>query len=201
MRCFLITFLCIFIGACIPYSDNPLTDPNSEKMDSVIYGTWFWKEEHESGYIHVGLDEESKLLRVVMLDIDAVGHLDISEFSGHTSVLGNNKYLNLKWIRPADEVPGYLFVKYTVEGESLAFSLIEFDIVENAIKDGSLKGSIDEDKGGSPFRVTEVHVTEEQKKLQEFVVRNDKELFKEKTHLYRLTLPNKSLSPTAEREG
>ena len=53
---------------------------------------------------------------------------------------GNTTRRDLKWIRPADEVPGYLFVKYTVEGESLAFSLIEFDIVENAIKNGSLKG-------------------------------------------------------------
>ena len=173
MRYPLITFMFIFMLSCVPYSDNPLTDPNKQTMDSTIYGTWFWKDENESGYIHIGLDEKSKFLRVIMLDFDSNGELGSSEFSGHTSSLGESRYLNLKWVLPADEMVGYMFVKYVVRKETLGISLMDIATTEKAIKYGLLKGEVKKDNW-----YTSVHITEDQKRLQQFILKNDKELFK-----------------------
>jgi len=178
MRYLAILFMVIFLGGCVPYSDNPLTDPNSEKIDAAILGTWFWNEESDSGFVHMGLNKESKLLQVIMIEQDKDGTIDVSEFNGHTSSLGNNKYLNLKWVRPADEPKGYLLIKYSTEGESLAISLLNAKMIENAIKEGCLKGTVGKEK-----YAYSLSITEEQKKLQQFVLKHDKELFQEKSNL------------------
>ncbi len=195
MRYLAIVVMVIFLGGCVPYSDNPLTDPNSEKIDTAILGTWFWNEENDSGFIHIGLNKESKLLRMIMIEHNKDGTIDVSEFNGHTSSLGNNKYLNLKWVRPSDEPKGYLLIKYSTEGESLAISLLNAKVVENAIKEGSLKGTVG--KGKDAYSLS---ITEEQKKLQQFVLKHDKELFQEKSNLNRLNLlqPNSKGTATSD---
>ena len=185
-------FSIIFVLSCIPYSDNPLTAPGEEPIDSSIFGTWFWKEENTSGYIHIGLDEVSKSLRLLMLEHKGDGELEVSEFSGHTSSLEGNRYLNLKWVRPTqNENTGYLFVKYVVGPASLGIALMDSDVAERAIKEGSIKGKLEEgDKSSS------VHITEGQETLQKFILRNDKELFPEMKYLQKLELPNKRSDQT-----
>ena len=109
MRYFLITFSIIFVLGCVPYSDNPLTTPGKEQIDSAIFGTWFWKDDNESGYIHIGPDKKSKLLRLLMLEFDRNGELAVSEFSGHTSSLEGSRYLNLKGCN-GGRTPDYKFM-------------------------------------------------------------------------------------------
>jgi hypothetical protein len=184
---YLIPFSILFVLSCIPYSDNPLTAPDREPVDASLCGTWFWKEENASGYVHIGLDQEKKLLRLLMLEYKRDGELKVSEFSGHTSVLEGNRYLNLKWVRPAqDENTGYMFVKYVVSPASLGIALMDSAAAETAIKKGSLKGIVEEgDKSSS------VRITEKQKKLRKFILHKDKELFPEMNCLQKLELPNK----------
>jgi hypothetical protein len=196
MRYLATLFMVIFLGGCVPYSDNPLTDPNSEKIDAAILGIWFWNEKSDSGFIHIGLHKESKLLQVIMIEHDKDGTIDVSEFNGHISSLGNNKYLNLKWVRPADEPKGYLLIKYSKEGESLAISLLNAKVIENAIKEGSLKGTVGKEK-----YAYSLSITEEQKKLQQFVLKHDKELFQEKNNLNRLKLPQPNSKGTATSDN
>jgi len=92
MRYAALLIMIIFLGGCVPYSDNPLTDSNREKIDAALLGTWFWNEESDSGFVHIGLNKESKLLQVIMIEHDKDGDIDVSEFNGHTSSLRNNKY-------------------------------------------------------------------------------------------------------------
>lgn len=192
MRYFLIIFSIIFLLGCVPHSDNPITTPGEEKIDSSIFGTWFWKDENESGYIHIGLDEESKLLRLLMLDFDRDGEIEVSEFSGHTSLLEGNRYLNLKWVRPAqDKITGYMFIKYVVSASSLGIALMDSNIVETAIKKGSLKGKVEKDAGSSSVRITEG-----QEKLRKFILRKDKDIFPEMKYVKKLELPNKRSEQT-----
>ena len=192
MRYFLITFSIIFVLGCVPYSDNPLTDPSKDQIDSSILGTWFWKDENESGYIHIGLYEKSKLLRLIMLEFDRDGELEASEFSGHTSSLEGNKYLNLKWVRPAqDEITGYMFIKYMVRSGSLGIAFMDSEVAEKAIKRGSLKGKVKKVNWSSSIRITEG-----QKNLQEFILRKDKELFQEIKYFPKLELPNRRSEQT-----
>jgi hypothetical protein len=102
----------ICLGGCIAFSDNPLTDPNSEKRDRCVLGTWFWNEESDSSFVHIGQDKESKLLQVIMIEHDNDGTTNLTEFNGHTSLLGNNTYFNLKGIRSAGAPKGYLLIKF-----------------------------------------------------------------------------------------
>ena len=192
----LLLVMIIFFGGCIAVSDNPLTDPNSETIDKGVLGTWFWNEENDSGFVHIGLDKKSKLLQLIMIEYDQDGAIDVSEFEGHTSSLGDYKYLNLKWVRPADEPKGYLLIKYSTEGESLAISLPNAKMIENAIKEGSLKGTVG--KGKYAYSLS---ITEEQKKLQQFVLKHDKELFQEKSNLNRLNLPQPNSKGTATSDN
>ena len=79
------SFLLVLIAGCIPYSDTPLTDPHKEPMDTALYGTWFWRDGNETGYVHIGLDKESRLVRVIMIASSAAwaqghGNSDEIEF-------------------------------------------------------------------------------------------------------------------------
>lgn len=184
MRYLLTAFLIIILQACVPHSDNPLTEPDKDMIDASILGTWFWDEDNESGYVHIGLDQETNLLRVIMLDFDGDNKLDESEYSGHTSSLGDNKYINLKWVRPSqDEITGYMLIKYDVGTDSLGIALMNKDIAEKAVKDGSLKGSVKDEMFAA------VHITDVQKQLQEFILQNDKELFAGMKFMQKLYLP------------
>ena len=192
MRYFLITFSIIFVLGCVPYSDNPLTTPGKEQIDSAIFGTWFWKEDNESGYIHIGPDKKSKLLRLLMLEFDRDGELEVSEFSGHTSSLEGSRYLNLKWVRPAQgDITGYMFIKYRVSSGSLGIALMDSKVAEKAIKKGLLKGEVKKSDWSSSVRITEG-----QEKLQKFILRKDNELFPEMKYLQKLELPNKRSEQT-----
>jgi len=188
VRYLLVAIIVVSLLGCVPYSDNPLTDPSEQNIDSSILGTWFWKTENESGYIHIGIDEKSKLLRLVMLDFDKDGELEASEFSGHTSSLEENKYLNLKWVRPADEDAGYIFVKYNVNQEVLGISMITTDAVEKGIDNGSLNGKMEKGQWSSS-----IHITEGKKNLQQFILQNDKALFPETKYLQKLKIPNNTM--------
>lgn len=182
MRYLLATLIIILAQGCVPHSDKPLTDPDT--IDPSIIGTWFWKDDNESGYLHIGLDKQLKLLRVIMLDFDSRDELEDSEYTGHTSSLGGNSYINLKWVRPdQDEITGYMLIKYTVSEDSLGIAFMDKDIAEKAVMDGSLKGSV-KDEMFAP-----VHITEGQKQLQQFILQNDKELFTDMKYLQKLNLP------------
>lgn len=181
---FLILALVLPLG-CVPYSDTPLSAPYAEPVDPAIIGTWYWVEDEETGYLHVGIDEHSKLLRVAMVDLDRAGNLDISEFTGHTSAVDGNHYLNLKWVRPEpDAIPGYMVMKYQVHGDTLGIGLMDRDPVEQAIADGALKGEII--KGDW---ISSLHITEGEAKLRAFVAHNDKALFPEIKDVARLRPP------------
>lgn len=188
MRYLLLTLSIILIHGCVPGSDNPLTDANKEQIDSSALGTWFWKDEKESGYIHIGVDKRTNLLRIVMVEFDRDRKLKVSELVGHTSSLNGNNYLNLRWVRQDQaENAGYMFVKYTVNQNSLGIAFMSSGGIEKAIKAGSIKGKVNEGNLSSS-----VHITEGQSKLKEFILRNDKELFSEMKYLPKLKLPNQS---------
>ena len=84
-----------------------------------------------------------------------------------------------------------MFLKYTLRSGSLGFAFMDSDVTEKAIKDGTLKGNVNK---GNWF--SSVHITEGQKKLQEFILRNDKKLFQEMKYLPKLELPNKRSEQT-----
>ena len=167
-------FFLLILTGCIPQSDNPLTDPQKQPIDTSLFGTWFWRDNNEIGYLHFGLDQASKLLRVMMIVFKGNGNLEVSEFTGHTSAVNHNKYLNLKRVRPVSNITSYIFVKYKVKDNSLGVSLPASEVYEQAIKNGSLNGIV---KKGI-FRISE-----KPEGLRRFIIQNDKDLFKDMKYL------------------
>ena len=171
------------VAACVPFSDNPLTPPDPGKLDGAVFGTWCWKDKNETGFVHIGTDDKSGLLKVIMIEQDNDGELEISEFSGHTSAVGENRYFNLKWVRPESENKGYMFVKYELENDNIVISLLKEDGIEKAIEENILKGEIVREKF-----VSNVHITDEPEKIGKFFQEKGESLFEEGVALKRLVV-------------
>ncbi|UCG79213.1 MAG: hypothetical protein JSV21_05160 [Nitrospirota bacterium] len=148
----------------------------------MILGTWYWNDENETGFVHIGLNEDTGLLRIIMVDIDSDNELDESEYSGHTSSLKDNSYLNIKAVRPKDDNTGYMIIKYSAKKAELGIALMESKVIEVAVNEGKLRGS-------SEQCCSSVQINEVQEKLQEFVLKYDKELFPDMKYLKKLALP------------
>lgn len=190
MRYLLITFAALFLVGCVAVSDNPLTDPGKAQQDCSILGAWTWDVESSPTIVHIGVDEASNQLRIVMLEYDKHCKLDSAELSGHASTLKGNTYLNLKWVRPEENAGiGYMLVKYVVRSDALGIAFMDCGVLELAMRNGAIKGEIE--IGGCP------RITEGQKKLQEFISRKDKELFPEMVYMPKLKLPDQSSKQTA----
>lgn len=184
MRIFLLLMLLIPISACVPQSKNPLTGFDRDAMDTSVFGTWFWKDERHSGYLHIGQEKESGLLVLMMVKLDSSGKIDVTQLQGHTSLLGELRYLNLKLVAPIDGISGYIFLKYVIEDEGLGLVFMDPSIIKKAIEDKELDGRVELED-----RTSSVHLTETSNKLQQFVVEHDQELFSEMNYLSRLVLP------------
>ena len=176
----------LFLSGCIPYADHTLTEPDKKQIDPSVLGTWFWKDKDESGYIHIGLDKETKLIRLIMIEMKKDGRLKSTELTGHTSSLAGNTYLNLKWKHPEDsKSTGYMFMKYSVTSDGLGLGFMNGEVVEKVIEAGALKGKVEKGKW-----LSSVYITQGGKKLQKFILKNDKTLFPEMKYLPRLKLPD-----------
>ena len=152
-------------------------------IDGTVFGTWFWRDKSETGYVHIGTDDKSGLLKVIMIEQDNDGELESSEFSGHTSAVGENRYFNLKWVRPESENKGYMFVKYEVKNDTIVISLLREDGVEKAIEENILKGKIVRKK-----YVSDVCITDTPDKIGKFLQEKGDELFEEGVAMKRLTV-------------
>ncbi len=195
MRYVWTALLVAFLSGCIPYSDNPLSEPSSESHDSAILGTWFVHDDSETLFIHIGKAGNTKKLRLTMIEFDRDGEVKTSELSGHTSRLGEKTYLNLQWAHPAKQETGYLFVKYTITGSRFGIALIKVKPVKKAIQEGQLQGEIIQGD-----RTSSVKLTESSERLRAFFEKHDIDLFEQMKYLNRLDLSKGAHSSGAEAD-
>jgi hypothetical protein len=195
MPLFMVGFvLSLGVLGCVPVSEQPLTEPSAAEKDPRLMGDWYHRDGGESVHVHVGFQEKSGLLRLFMIDYDRDGDLDLSEWRGHISRLNGNRYLNLRQVQCEREEPGYIFVKYRIEGDRLCVSFPASRVWADAVSDGSVQGRLDRKKG-----YTSVHITEGRNGLQRFVREQDEKLFPEESCLQRLRLPR--MSPASGTPG
>jgi hypothetical protein len=185
MRCYVwLALLAAVLSGCIPYSEQPLTVPSSESLDSGILGTWVVYDDGETVFLHIGTSGTPKRLRLAMIEFDEDSGMKTTEWSGHTSRVGGRNYLNLQWAESTETQKGYLFVKYEIIDEKLGIALIRTPVVEKAIQAGDLKGEIKEGQW-----TTTVRLTDTPERLRAFVERNDKTLFEDMKFLDPILLP------------
>jgi hypothetical protein len=167
----LIAFL-ILLGGCVTTFEHPLTDPGAHTQDKTLLGTWIGTNDDETMFIHIGKDEDTQTLLIVLTEMKDNGEIDLSTLAGHASILQSGRYLNLKWILPEkNQTKGYLLIKYAVKDGNLHLYAADDTVIETDIKKGLLKGEIRKAKAA--------YVTENSKRLVQYVSKNDSRLFPE----------------------
>lgn len=134
-----------------------------------------------------------------------LGYFDCEGFSSHVE---GNTYLNLKWLNPIPELPEdisseYIIVKYYWKTDMLGIAFPAIDVIEQAIQEGRLKGTIVgknlgqaiEEGHGLKKAMTEgrrfhVRIAASQKELQEFLQKHDKDVFDEYIYLHKFQYQN-----------
>lgn len=184
MRYLVSLMFILFLTGCGVYSQHPITSFDKRQMDKRLFGSWFWLEKEESGYIHIGVDGKSNLLKVLMVDINENGEMSFMEFEGHASHVGKNHYLNLKLIQPAeDRISGYMFVKYSVSSNILNIGLMDSEIIVKATEKGTLKGEVKRETFSK-----DIYLSESGEVLQKFILKHDQALFPEMKSLRKVDL-------------
>ena len=183
-----VTVISALLTGCVPYADQPLTDPGKSLIAASPRGTWYWNEASEHGFVHIGTNEAGDRLRLLMVTLyTRDGELEIAEFSGHPSVIGGNTYLNLKAVGTVPGAPdGFFFMKIIPDENSLGFAFMDGHVVEKAIGDGTLKGTV-----GKPGDSMAIHITDTPARLRDFLVKNEKALYGQVKFLPRLVLPTR----------
>jgi hypothetical protein len=175
-----ISFILISAG-CIPYSDTPLTDQAVETPDASLFGTWFWNEASDHGFVHIGKDADNKTLLITMVEYRDDGRVDSTEFKGHTSRVGSLRFMNLKWTKPNESDKGYLLVKYEVSGDTLKCSFPSLTVLKKAVESSALKGEI--------LSSGDVLIHASQEQLKKYIVKNEKTVYPDSSSLKKLALP------------
>ena len=179
---FLTALLFVAFSGCIPFSENPLTEPETEKQDRSILGTWSVHDDDEAVYLHVGTDEDLKGFRLILVEYHQNGEVKASELIGHGSRIGDNTYLNLQCAQSSGEQKGYLFIKYHISGDRLGIAMLQSEAIQKVIQDGSLKGEISHGQWTSNIRITD-----SSKRLKAYFREHDNALFEDMKFLNRLT--------------
>jgi len=184
MRYLIGMMLVLLLTGCGVYSQYPVTSYDKTQIDSKLYGSWFWQEKDDSGYIHIGLDDQNERLKIVMVGINREGEINIMEFEGHSSTLGENHYLNLKQIQPVEERnEGYMIIKYFIKSNMLNIGIMSDIAVTEAIQAKVLQGKIE----GKKY-IQNVFVSEKEEVLQKFLSTHDSVLFPEMKALEKVDL-------------
>lgn len=171
-------------AACVPDSRHPLTSFDSGTIDADLYGSWYWSDDQESGYLHFGREPASRKLLLLMVEISQDGELAFTEMQGHSSRLGDNRYLNLRFAQPQDGIDGYLLIKYEITPKGLGVAFMDPGVVEKDIAAGEVAGRAEQSG-----QFTAIKLTDSPQGLQQYFRDNDKVLFADVKFLSRLELP------------
>ena len=117
-------------------------EPRRGRSRQGVFGTWVHKEEDETVFLHIGAAGQAPGLKVVLIDSRKDGRLEMTEFSGHVTIAGKYRYLNLRWVKPDEGCTGWLFVKYDPQENTLGLCVVNLEAVEKAVERGERRGRL-----------------------------------------------------------
>ena len=144
----------------------------------------------DSGYLHIGLDEAAKAIRLILIEHNKNNEVVASEFRGHTSNIKGRRYLNLKPVKPENTASGFILVRYVIDKAALGISLMNARVVTRDIESGALAGRVIREEWTS-----NIHISASQEQLRDYLLTNDATLYAETKFLSRLNLPPGRVSP------
>jgi hypothetical protein len=150
--------VCLCASGCD--SNNPLSDPQKSKADERLAGVWVYRSDDGDEYYHVGQAGEkfpACMMRVVMIKHSKGEVEPPGEFLAFPTVIGDKTYLNVvvgtgeKPIKKPDgngwnaaNVQSYMLYQYKFDDGKLVMHGIAEDAKKKAIKDGKVKGTVDD---------------------------------------------------------
>lgn len=158
--------LCLTLAGCDD-SKNPLSDAEAAKADERLVGVW--QEENGGACYFIGNTGPTfpeSVMRIVAIAQSTEKLDQPTEYLVYPTVLGDKTYLNLvideKQVQrlnkegwKPDAVECYTFLKYQLDGDKLVVWLIDEKVKEQAIKDGKIKGVIEQNKAARFTDTTE----------------------------------------------
>jgi hypothetical protein len=147
-------FFSTFWSCCAPNSINPLSDFKTADYDERLEGAWYGKSETNIDvFLHIGKRKDDGTTQVISVEHKKNGSLDLVkiELIMFPTVIKNEYFMNIKVVEISDKSISadveYIFVKYKIsQKNSLTFSFINHEKIEEAIKNGTLKGSIPKER-------------------------------------------------------
>ncbi|MEJ2309219.1 MAG: hypothetical protein P8Z31_04975 [Gammaproteobacteria bacterium] len=176
-----LVILTTMLAGCIPYSDFPLTPPDSATDDSALIGDWYAEENGRRSIFRIGQGERAGAIVISIEEQDNGETGDVTRLRGHLSIIDGKTYLNILSDDPGEEIPGYMFARYAIDGGRLGIAINDPDYLLESVESGDLEGEIIEHEWSRSL-----HITASSEKLQRFVAEHDRQLFMETTYLERL---------------
>ena len=141
----------MMLAGCLAESEHPIAAANPAKNDPRLWGTWRSEEEDGDVVAHV-FATEADTLRVSIAEHGVEGMGDVDSYDAHVTQLPAGDYLN---VMGPDTEDGYVFVKYQLTGtDQLSVWSMENEKVVQAVKDGTLPGTIKQDGSDVDVRIT-----------------------------------------------
>ncbi len=141
--------------SCVPEFKNPLPPPADGKADEAILGVWETRpdEGNDRQQISIFANKSGGIDVVCIADIDSEEGLSVSVFKGHTTRIGEDKFLSLTPRKPEKREPldepekrTYLIVPYETSAESLVVKVFSLSAFRHMIEQGELAGEIRDGK-------------------------------------------------------
>ncbi len=171
----------LLLNACVVVSDRPLSKEGEQKLDPLLVGTWYFKEKSGVLYYHIGIDPTGSRYEIYQLEVNDRGSKKVKykKLVAHSTRLGDSNYLNIRAQTVFDKaMNGFVIIKYRFNRDALEISLPATKVLERGIKQGNLKGRIDNKGGG-------VWINAPVEALRKFFQSHDKEIYREYKKLLR----------------
>jgi len=190
-----VVVMAVLAAACSPLvSVNPLSSP--AEPDKRLEGLWRYEsKEGDRVFLHVG-EKDLNRMEAVSIEHRDDGTLNVIRAPFFITKTAGNEYLNLR-LEEVDEegaenkYQGFLFLKYTVDDDSLMVFPLTKEPIIAAIQANALKGEVVyDDKGGdarSAPTIDHVTITDDSANILQFLeTGNHAELFPEAMRFVRM---------------
>lgn len=155
----LVALTCTLSGCCPTTELHPLSDPGNPAFDERLSGAWLLSDDNGRTYLHIGKGE-GRFTEIRFVEHRSDGSLDTGAFIAFPSFIDGDSFLNIKSAVQAEEsFVGYVFVMYGfIDSNRLTLAIWDEQAIENAIRNGLLKGEITDQRNGGQGRESKVKV-------------------------------------------
>ncbi len=171
----LVALTCMLSGCCPTTSLHPLSDPDNPKFDERLSGAWLLSDDNGRTYLHIGKGE-GRYTEIRFVEHRSDGSLDTGAFIAFPSFIDGECFLNItSAVQTEESFDGYIFVMYGfIDSDRLTLTIWDEQAIENAIRNGLLKGEITDQRNGgqgreSKVKVQCVRITDDSQSLERFV--------------------------------